>query len=272
MRPQNSELKELKNFTFNFSPLGNPSRPMYNATKPGALKGRRFYVNLCTTSHDTSSCYFEMNNSIKVPIPSMACMEDCHSGKCIAYSLGKTIGFLLNEKGNITLQVTNGDVCEHDTSRRRTALVHLTCNHTSGVGNPLVRLPVNDTCRVEYDWVTQYACPICTEECYEHQETSCGNNGHRMVLRALVQPCWGGTVDPESSSPQKCYLTYVIVGSIVVVSFILIVVFFILRMHHERVRTTREVYSSQLKRHLYRLSTTGEDGEEYILDSDDEQS
>ena len=89
----------------------------------------------------------------------------------------------------------------------------------------------------------------------------------------MVQPCWGDAVPGESYNIEKCYLTYVVVGSVMVAVLILLVAFFILRIHMNRVKATRQVYTDQLKSHLYRLSVAGDDDDdddEFALDPEDD--
>lgn len=175
---------------YNFMPLSQPGGTMFYAGQVRQwgwppIAPQMFYLNPCTTSHNNKNCYDANNQSL----PYMAC-QTTQDG---IFDLGSIIGFLETGLGAVTMTFTGGTPCG---SIQRETNVSMVCDVGAGFGSP--RKPTGDiegvTCRYNFEWYSQYACPVCRDQDYQLVAGVCNNGRQRLFYVPLFQ-CSGSKSD-----------------------------------------------------------------------------
>lgn len=181
---------QLTGRTYNFMPLSQPGGDMYYAGMVPQyswppIAPHMFYINPCTTLHSRRSCYDSNNQSL----PYMTC-QTTQDG---VYDLGSVIGFVETGLGSVVMTFTGGTPCG---SINRETNVSLFCDVSAGFGTPVKPQGAveGSICRYNFNWVSQYACPVCRDTDYQLVAGVCSAGVQRLFYVPLAQ-CSGSKPD-----------------------------------------------------------------------------
>jgi hypothetical protein len=163
-----------------------------------------YFLNLCTTVHDDSSCAVDGK-----PVATMACQqEECQKTNkqdCLAQSsLGDTIGFQTASDiySGLVVELTYGMSCSGGVV---STTVHMICDQDVGIGQPQPfgknKSIKAGECKYEFEWHSTYACPVCRTEYFSVVYGEC-KEGRKQQQFSKILPCWGG--DQPQNGTTNC--------------------------------------------------------------------
>ena len=185
------------NVAYDLSGLARVGGPMWGPVND-PNNSMSYFINLCTQDGSNTTCEGRDGAGIQTFACQQATVSDEFHENYLAVSLGSVMGFYPLEtdpRSGLVVSFEGGTPCSN--GNLRSLNITMLCDRSAGPGEPTL-YPGSavefDKCRYHLLWLSEFACPMCSEEDMVAIPGECSITGKRPISMAWSEPkrCYGG--------------------------------------------------------------------------------